>query len=112
MAPRLHAVEMAVRTRISELRRGARHVIVEGRVKEVGPVREYRLPEPLEPARYAIARLEADGSEIDLALWNYDMDGVEAGRRIRVEDGYVTSFRGRLQLNVGFTGRVVLLDGS
>jgi hypothetical protein len=29
-----------------------------------------------------------------------------------VEDGYVTSFKGRLQLNVGFTGRVVLLGAT
>ncbi|MGC8969570.1 MAG: hypothetical protein ACP5ID_01520 [Conexivisphaera sp.] len=96
--------------KVSELRRGFKHVVVEGVVKDMGPVREFKLPEPLEPARYTIAKLAGDGAEIELALWNYDMDGVEVGRRIRVEDGYVTSFRGRLQLNVGFTGRVVLLD--
>jgi replication factor A1 len=103
---------MALRARVSELRRGIKHVVVEGLVKEMGPVKEFKLPEPLEPAKYTIATLVDDGAEIKLALWNYDMEGVEAGRRIRVEDGYVTAFKGKLQLNVGFTGRVVLLGAN
>ncbi len=101
---------MATHVRISDLRRGVKHVVVEGVVKGLEPAKEYRLPEPLEPAKLVLARLADESGEIKLALWNYDAEGVEEGRRIRVEDGYVTSFRGELQLNVGFTGRVVLLD--
>ncbi len=102
---------MAARVSVSELRKGDKHVTVEGIVKNMGAVKEFRLPEPLEPARYVTAVLADESGEIGLTLWNYDMVGVEVGKRIRVEDGYVTSFRGRLQLNVGFTGRVVVLDG-
>ncbi|MGC9076112.1 MAG: SOSS complex subunit B family protein [Conexivisphaera sp.] len=103
---------MALQVRVSELKRGVKHVVVEGVVRDMGPVKEFQLPEPLEPARYATATLADDSGEIKLTLWNYDIEGVEAGKRIRVEDGYVTSFKGRLQLNVGFTGRVVLLGAT
>lgn len=43
---------------------------------------------------------------ITLSLWNEQKEGVEAGMLLSVRNGYVTSYRGSLQLQVGKYGQL------
>jgi replication factor A1 len=44
-----------------------------------------------------------------LVLWNEQIKKVKVGDRIRIENGYVSSYRGITQLNVGRGGRLIHL---
>ncbi len=95
-------------TKISDLRDGMRKVNVEATIVDKGRVREvmtYR-----GPARVANFTIEDDSGTITLTLWNDDIDRVDIGDRVRIENGYVTSFRGKLQLNVGRYGRLIVQE--
>jgi replication factor A1 len=46
-----------------------------------------------------------DGSgSIKLTLWNDQINQVEVNDTVRIDKGYVTSFKGEIQLNVGKYG--------
>jgi replication factor A1 len=42
-----------------------------------------------------------------MSLWNEQIDSFNVNDEIRIENGYVTSFRGEAQLNVGRYGRLI-----
>lgn len=45
---------------------------------------------------------------IKLTLWNEQIAQVSVNDRIRIENGYVTSFKGEIQLNVGKFGKLTV----
>ena len=94
--------------KISSLKPGDRHVDVEGVISDLSEIRVVKLRRGGE-ARVADATLSDDSGSIRISLWNDDIDKVVEGSRVRVENGYVTSFRGRKQLNVGLYGRLIVL---
>ncbi len=50
-----------------------------------------------------------DSGEVSLSLWNDDTDKVEEGDRIKITDGWVSEFRGQLQLSAGKKGNLEVL---
>jgi replication factor A1 len=47
----------------------------------------------------------SDGSgTIKLTLWNDQINQVNVNDKVKVEKGYVTSFKGEIQLNIGKYG--------
>jgi replication factor A1 len=50
-----------------------------------------------------------DSGRIVLVLWNEQIKKVKVGDRVRIENGYVSSYRGIKQLNVGRGGRLIHL---
>jgi replication factor A1 len=47
----------------------------------------------------------SDGSgSIKLTLWNDQINQVEVNNTVKIDKGYVTSFKGEIQLNVGKYG--------
>ncbi|RLE81562.1 MAG: DNA-binding protein [Thermoprotei archaeon] len=93
--------------KIRDLRNGMRGVEVEGTVVEKGNAREVNTR--YGPARVSNAVIQDDSGRIILSLWNDDIEKIEIGDRVRIENGYVTSYKGRLQLSVGRRGRLVVL---
>jgi ribosomal protein S18 acetylase RimI-like enzyme len=95
---------------IGELVDGMRGVDVEGEVLEKGIARQVRSKrrrwETLTVANAAIG--DASGRVV-LVLWNEQIRQVKEGGRVRVENGYVSSYRGITQLNVGRAGRLIIL---
>jgi replication factor A1 len=57
-------------------------------------------------ARVADSTLEDETGTVKLSLWNEQIDEVKVGDRVRIENGYTNTFRGDLQLNVGYYGRL------
>ena len=94
--------------KISELKPGMKRVELEGRITEIGEVREV-MTKFGEPGRVATAVLEDDSGTIKLSLWNETIDTVSVNSTVKIENGYVTSFRGETQLNVGRYGKLTVI---
>ena len=56
--------------------------------------------------RVANATISDGTGNIKLTLWNDQIDQVNVNDNIKIENGYVTSFRGEIQLNVGRYGKL------
>ncbi|PVX23040.1 MAG: hypothetical protein CW716_13080 [Candidatus Bathyarchaeum sp.] len=57
----------------------------------------------------ADATIEDETGKITLTLWNDQIAQVSVGDRIRIENGYIKSFRDVLQLNSGKYGTLTVL---
>ena len=95
--------------KVKDLRDRARRVDIEVKVVEKSDSREVRSRYRNETYQVADAIVEDDTGRIKLTLWNEQIDQVDVGDTIRIENGYVTSFRGELQLNSGKYGTLTVL---
>jgi len=89
---------------IKELRNGMKRVTVEANVVEKGEPREVRSRYKDETYLVADAIVADETGSIKLTLWNEQIDQVNVGNKVKIENGYVTSFKGEVQLNVGKYG--------
>jgi len=96
------------RLNINELRDGTKRVNVEARVVTKENPREVQSRYKDETYRVASAVVEDDSGNIKLTLWNEQIDQVRVGDKIKIENGYVTSFKGEIQLNVGKFGKLTI----
>ena len=95
--------------KINELRDGARRVDIEANVIQKSETREVRSKYTNETYRVADATIEDETGTITLTLWNEQTEQVNVGDRVRIENGYIKSFRGDLQLNSGKYGTLTVL---
>ncbi len=85
---------------ISELKVGMKNINVKGKIVEKGETSEVY-------SRYgyvhraSFAKISDSSGSIRLILWNEQIDGISAGDTVRIENGYVSQFRGINQLNIG-----------
>jgi len=107
-----HAVEVKgwrmKKMDIKDLRNGMKRVTVEANVVEKGETREVRSRYKDETYNVADAVVADETGSIKLTLWNEQIDQIEVGNRIKIENGYVTSFKGEIQLNVGKFGTMTV----
>lgn len=61
------------------------------------------------PSRVADATLQDETGTVTLTLWGDDITRYSVGQKIRVTDGWVKDFRGKLQVSMGRSGRVEVL---
>ena len=92
--------------KISELKNGMRRVNVEGVVVDKGKERE--VVTRYGPARVVNATIKDDSGSITLTLWDDDISRINVGDKVKIENGYITSYRGNLQLNVGRYGKITI----
>ena len=81
-----------------------KRVTVEANVVEKGEPREVRSRYKDETYLVADAIVADETGSIKLTLWNEQIDQVNVGNKVKIENGYVTSFKGEVQLNVGKYG--------
>jgi replication factor A1 len=93
--------------KISELKSGMRRVSLSATVKEISEPREV-MTKFGEASRVATAVISDESGSIKLTLWNKDIDKVSVNSQVQVENGYVTTFRGENQLNVGRYGKLTV----
>jgi predicted acetyltransferase len=96
-------------TPIGELIEGMNRVTVEGEVLEKGLPRTVRSRRRGNTLNVANAAIGDDTGRIVLVLWNEQIGHAKVGDNIRVENGYVNSFRGVTQINVGRAGKLITL---
>ncbi len=92
--------------KIKELQNGMKRVEVEAEVVEKSNPRQVQSRYGNETFNVADATIQDDTATIKLTLWNEQIDQVKVGDKIRIENGYVTSFKGEIQLNVGKYGKL------
>ena len=50
--------------------------------------------------------IKDDTGEMELTLWNDDVDSVEGGQKIKITDGWVKEWNGKLQISTGKNGKI------
>jgi replication factor A1 len=96
------------RVNIKDLRNGMKRVTVEANIVEKGETRQVRSRYKDETYNVADAVVADESGSINLTLWNEQIDQVDVGNKIKIENGYVTSFKGEIQLNVGKFGTMTV----
>lgn len=96
------------RLNIKDLRDGMRRVDAEGEVTDISAPREVSLRTG-DQARVADATLTDESGSIKLSLWDDQIDAVKKGAKVRITNGYINTFRGERQLNVGRYGKLEIL---
>lgn len=85
-----------------------KRVEVEASVVDKGDTRQVQSRFKDEMYNVADAMVQDDTGTIKLTLWNEQIDMVNIGDNIKIENGYVTSFKSEIQLNVGKYGKLTV----
>jgi replication factor A1 len=91
--------------KISELKPGMRRVDITAKIQEISTPRDVTTRRG-EQSRVATAVVSDDSGTVKLNLWNEQIDQVKTNDTVTIENGYVDSFRGETQLNVGRYGKL------
>lgn len=95
--------------KINELKIGTSNINLTAKVIGISEPREvmtklgYR-------TKVATATIEDDTGKIDLTLWGKQADEIIEGNTVEITSGYITEFRGNLQLNVPRKGEIKIVD--
>jgi replication factor A1 len=85
-----------------------KNVDVEAKIKEKTDTREVLSRFKNETYKVATVIIADETGSIKLTLWNEQIDQVNVDDTVKVENGYVSSFRGEIQLNVGRQGKLTV----
>ena len=97
---------------IKDLRNGMKRVDVEAQVTEKGNPRQVMSRFKDETYTVADAVIADETGSIKLTLWNEQIGQVNVNDKIKIENGYVTSFKGEIQLNAGKYGKLTVLPSE
>lgn len=94
--------------KIKDLRNGMKKVDVEAKVISMDAAREVTSRFRNTTYRVASAIVEDDSGQIKLTLWDDHIEQVKLGDKVTIDSGFVTSFRGEIQLNIGKFGTLTV----
>jgi replication factor A1 len=96
--------------KISELKPGTGNATID--VAEVTAIEEPRdvLTRFGKKTKVANATIKDDSGEITLSLWGDDINRVAIGDKIKIENGWVSEFRGNPQLSAGKYGKITKVE--
>lgn len=95
--------------KVKELRDGMRRVDVTGVIEEMSEPRSVNLRTGGE-ARVADALLHDDTGKIKVSLWDDQIDMVQNGSVVSIENGYTNSYQGEVRVNVGKYGKLSVVS--
>jgi len=98
--------------KIKDLRNGMKRVDVEAKVVEKSPPRQVLSRYKDEMYNVATAMINDGTGTIKLTLWNEQINDVDVEDTVKIENGYVTSFKGEIQLNVGRYGKLDVVKAT
>jgi len=81
---------------------------IEGKVTDKSETREVTSKFKNETYKVASAVIADETGTVKLTLWNEQIDQVNVGNIVKIENGYVSSFRGEIQLNIGKFGKLTV----
>ena len=82
---------------------------VEGTIESISEPRTVNLKTGGQ-AQVADAVLKDETGQIKLTLWDAQIKMVKPGSKIKIENGYISTFRGENSLNVGKYGKLEVLQ--
>jgi replication factor A1 len=91
--------------KVSELKAGTGNVDLTGEVVSKDEGRDV-ITKFGKKTRVANATLKDDSGEITLSLWGDDADRFSVGDNLQVEKGWVSEYKGNLQLSAGKFGKI------
>ena len=94
---------------IADLNDGMRKVDVAGTITDKSDTREVKSRYTNDSYKVADATLEDVTGHITLTLWHEQTEQVNIDDKVKIENGYVKSFRDTLQLNSGKYGTLTVL---
>lgn len=92
---------------IAELKSNT-NATIEASITAISPTRSVTTARG--PGTVADATLEDGSGAVTFALWNQDIAKYHAGQKVRIKDGWVKEFKGKLQIALGRSGTVELLQ--
>ncbi len=90
---------------ISELKAGMRNVSVTGKIESVGQPRTVNLKSG-GTNNVADAVISDESGSIKLSLWGDDVNKVQPGDKVSIENGYINTFKGENSLSIGKFGKM------
>ena len=94
--------------KINELKARMGNVMLEAFVDEIEEPRT--MNKYGRTLRLANATISDDSGSVQLTLWNDQIDQVQKGNKIKIENGYVNEWQGKIQLTLGKFGKMVVLE--
>ena len=91
--------------KINELRLGMSKINLTAKVVDVSEPKNVMTKLGYQ-TRVATAIIEDDTGKIPLTLWGRKIDEIGEGDTIEIKNGYISEFRGELQLNVPRKGEI------
>jgi replication factor A1 len=91
--------------KISELKAGMRNLSVTGKIDSVGEPRTVNLKAG-GTTNVADAIISDESGSIKLALWGDDINKVQPGDKVSIENGYINTFKGENSISVGKFGKM------
>ena len=99
-----------VKMKISELKTNQGDVEIEAEVMSIEEPRTFnKFGKDL---RVANATIKDDSGEIQLTLWNEDIDKIKQGMKIKISKGYVKEFNNQKQITTGKFGSFEVLGND
>jgi replication factor A1 len=95
--------------KVKELRAESKVDSIELTVTSKGEVREFSSRSGAVGKVCDCKAKDADGDELQVTLWNEEIERVQANDRIRISNGWVREWRGNLQVSAGRFGRLEVL---
>jgi replication factor A1 len=89
--------------KINELKPGMRNVSVTGKIGSVGEPRTVNLKAG-GTNTVADAIISDETGTIKLSLWGDDINKIQPGDRVLIENGYINTFKGENSISVGKFG--------
>jgi replication factor A1 len=93
-------------TDISSLKQNT-NATIEATIVSISPVREVTTKRG--PGRVADATLQDSSGTIVLPLWNEDISKFQANQKVKITDGWVTEFHGKLSIAKGRSGTITVI---
>lgn len=90
---------------IGELKPGMRNINVKGKIDSVGESRSVNLRAG-GTNTVADAVISDESGSIKLSLWGDDINKVQPGDMVSIENGYINTFKGENSLSVGKFGKI------
>lgn len=94
---------------VKDLKEGMKRVDVEGKIVEKGDTREVKSTFKDATFRIADAMLADETGSIKLTLWDDQIEEVQVADNVQIKNGYVTTFKGQIQLNIGKFGSLKVI---
>jgi replication factor A1 len=91
---------------ISELQPNANFDSISGEIVSVEDPREFTNFRGA--GKVASAVLKDKSGQVKLTLWNEQIDQIQAGSKVTIENGWVKEYRGELQVSTGKFGKITV----
>lgn len=99
---------MEDKRRILDLKEGLDNVSVKGRVISVEDPKVIQTRRG--PRRISEAVIGDESGRVKVTLWGRHAGSLEEGDAVEIKGAWTTSYRGEVQLNVGYKGEIMKVD--